>query len=121
MKFRLDRGLSMNQVTVGTSRCDVPARATAGGIVSPQNAARGGPGAGPPHPPRSRRQYSPKIVGVMSLILFLALLGGCAVGPNYKRPAVNTPDNFRFAESQGTNSFGDLPWWEGFKEIGRAH
>ena len=48
-------------------------------------------------------------------LMALALLGGCAVGPNYKRPAVNTPEEFRFAESQTTNSFGDLPWWQVFK------
>jgi multidrug efflux system outer membrane protein len=52
------------------------------------------------------------------LFLFLALLmiGGCAVGPNYKHPTVETPENFRFATGQTTNSFGDLPWWEVFKD-----
>lgn len=48
--------------------------------------------------------------------LFLALLAGCAVGPNYKRPAVQTPDGFRFAAGQTTNSLGDLPWWQVFKD-----
>ncbi len=46
----------------------------------------------------------------------LAVLAGCAVGPNYKRPAVNTPPEFRFTENQTTNSFGDLPWWQVFKD-----
>jgi outer membrane protein, multidrug efflux system len=46
----------------------------------------------------------------------LAILGGCAVGPNYKRPVVNAPDNFRFTENQTTNSLGDLPWWKVFKD-----
>src|SRR5438132_981964 len=32
--------LPMNLTSVGTSRCDVPARASAGGIVAPLNAAR---------------------------------------------------------------------------------
>jgi len=50
------------------------------------------------------------------LIGALALLGGCAVGPNYKRPVVSTPENFRFAASQTTNSLADLPWWEVFKD-----
>ena len=54
--------------------------------------------------------------GGFFLIILLALAAGCAVGPNYKRPAVNSPDNFRFAESQATNSFADLPWWEVFKD-----
>jgi multidrug efflux system outer membrane protein len=46
----------------------------------------------------------------------LAFLGGCAVGPNYKHPAMNTPDGFRFAESRTTNSLADLPWWTVFKD-----
>ena len=35
-----ERGLSMNLTSVGTSRCDVLARESAGGIVAPLNAAR---------------------------------------------------------------------------------
>lgn len=46
----------------------------------------------------------------------LLLLVGCAVGPNYKRPAVETPGQFRFATDSSTNSFGDLPWWEVFRD-----
>jgi len=46
----------------------------------------------------------------------LVLIGGCAVGPNYKHPAVDTPTDFRFSTIQTTNSFGDLPWWEVFKD-----
>jgi outer membrane protein, multidrug efflux system len=52
----------------------------------------------------------------LGLLAGLAMLVGCAVGPNYQRPAVNTPGGYRFAESQGTNSFADLPWWEVFKD-----
>jgi multidrug efflux system outer membrane protein len=55
-------------------------------------------------------------VCTLIFILLLALAGGCALGPNYKRPAVNAPENFRFALSQTTNSFADLPWWETFKD-----
>ncbi|MGA2751822.1 MAG: efflux transporter outer membrane subunit [Verrucomicrobiota bacterium] len=44
-------------------------------------------------------------------------LAGCAVGPNYKRPAVNAPVGFRDATNQvSTNSFADLPWWSVFKD-----
>lgn len=51
-----------------------------------------------------------------SLVL-IALLAGCTVGPNYKRPAVNSPDAFRRAASDtnvysGANSFADVGWWE---------
>jgi outer membrane protein, multidrug efflux system len=38
------------------------------------------------------------------------------MGPDYKRPALDTPASYRFATSQATNSFGDLPWWEVFKD-----
>jgi multidrug efflux system outer membrane protein len=53
---------------------------------------------------------------VVFTVVGLACLAGCAMGPNYKRPAVDTPGDFRFAEGGSTNSFGDLPWWEVFKD-----
>ncbi len=44
-------------------------------------------------------------------------LAGCAVGPNYSRPPVNTPAEFRSATPQNsTNSLADLPWWVVFKD-----
>lgn len=44
-------------------------------------------------------------------------LAGCAVGPNYQRPTVTTPADFRDATNQDvTNSFADLPWWGVFKD-----
>jgi multidrug efflux system outer membrane protein len=49
------------------------------------------------------------------------LLAGCAVGPNYKRPAMDSPDAFRRSAtdtnaSAGTNSFADLGWWQTFQD-----
>jgi multidrug efflux system outer membrane protein len=52
----------------------------------------------------------------LGFLVGLALLGGCAMGPKYQRPAVDTPTSYRFATDQGTNSLGDLPWWEVFKD-----
>ena len=49
-------------------------------------------------------------------LVVLAVFAGCAVGPNYKRPAVNTPAQFRFAENADTNSMADLPWWQVFQD-----
>jgi multidrug efflux system outer membrane protein len=44
-------------------------------------------------------------------------LAGCAVGPNYKRPAVNAPVSYRESTNQvPTNSLADLPWWGVFKD-----
>jgi multidrug efflux system outer membrane protein len=57
----------------------------------------------------------------LTILLTLGLLGGCAVGPNYHRPAYPVPDSFR---GQGPGiptppaeaSFGDLKWFEVFKD-----
>lgn len=44
-------------------------------------------------------------------------LAGCAVGPNYKRPAVDAPAGFRGGTNDvSTNSLADLPWWSVFKD-----
>ena len=44
----------------------------------------------------------------------ILLIGGCAVGPNYKRPGVDTPEQYRGSANGGTNSFADLGWPEVF-------
>ncbi len=51
----------------------------------------------------------------------MALLGGCAVGPNYQRPAMDAPAAYRTASSDtnapaGTNAFSDLGWWAVFQD-----
>jgi len=48
-------------------------------------------------------------------------LGGCMVGPNYHRPAVQTPTAYRdLAEPPGlqaqAESYADLPWWQVFQD-----
>jgi multidrug efflux system outer membrane protein len=53
--------------------------------------------------------------GITTLVA-LAIGAGCAVGPNYQRPAVVTPDHFRFAENPPPDSLGDLPWWKVFQD-----
>lgn len=50
--------------------------------------------------------------------LFSLTLAGCAVGPNYKRPAVDAPPTFRGAPD-GTStaaSFGDQKWPDVFQD-----
>ncbi len=54
-------------------------------------------------------------------VLLLLALGGCAVGPDYKRPSVETPAAYRRAATDTntapeTTSFADLGWWEVFKD-----
>jgi multidrug efflux system outer membrane protein len=52
-------------------------------------------------------------------ILAAILLTGCTVGPNYRRPAVQTPSTFRAPTPQVTPevaSLADLKWWQVFKD-----
>jgi multidrug efflux system outer membrane protein len=53
----------------------------------------------------------------LSLVCVALALAGCAVGPDYQRPAVNAPTGFRGATNDvSTNSLADLPWWSVFKD-----
>ena len=61
---------------------------------------------------------------VAALLLLVVLLGfacGCAVGPNYKRPAVNVPPVYRGlapedAAKSDARSLADEKWWEVFQD-----
>ncbi len=62
-----------------------------------------------------------KLRPLISVVLASSLIGGCAVGPNYRRPAVPTPPEYRDLsgnpEAQArTASFADLPWWQVFED-----
>lgn len=46
-------------------------------------------------------------------IAALALLGGCMVGPDYKRPEVPTPAAYRY-EPQSVAQTADTEWWKAF-------
>ena len=53
------------------------------------------------------------------IVLPLVLLAGCKVGPNYHRPAVQTPAAFRAPQPMPQNqaaSLADLKWFEVFKD-----
>ncbi len=53
------------------------------------------------------------------ILLSAALLTGCAVGPDYKRPAVTVPMAIRGApatEAAQTASLADRAWWEVFSD-----
>jgi multidrug efflux system outer membrane protein len=53
---------------------------------------------------------------VMALLCTVALLAGCAVGPKYKRPTVNSPSTFRGDTALDKGSFGDLDWWNVYRD-----
>ncbi len=70
------------------------------------------------------RRSRPRVAGLAALIVAafaVASVTGCMVGPNYHKPAVQTPAAFRTlaadapAQAQ-VSSYGDLPWWEVFHD-----
>src|SRR5580658_3334189 len=52
----------------------------------------------------------------IAVLCVLAIFSGCAVGPNYKRPAVDSPAIFRGDSAPATNCFGDLNWWTVYED-----
>ncbi len=62
-----------------------------------------------------------KLRPLISVILASSLISGCMVGPNYHRPAVQTPTAYRDlggnpqAKTQAA-SYADLPWWQVFQD-----
>jgi outer membrane protein, multidrug efflux system len=55
------------------------------------------------------------------LLLSASMLSGCAVGPNYHRPTVQTPTVFHGPDEPKqtdaqTTSFADLQWWQVFHD-----
>jgi len=49
------------------------------------------------------------------LLAIVLLLAGCAVGPDYKRPAVDVPQSFRFEEKEAKD-LANTAWWEQFND-----
>jgi outer membrane protein, multidrug efflux system len=50
-----------------------------------------------------------------TVLVVVGVLAGCTVGPNYKRPEVIVPADWRNSQERG-DSLGDLGWWELFKD-----
>jgi multidrug efflux system outer membrane protein len=54
-------------------------------------------------------------------VLIAVMASGCMVGPNYKRPTVQTPQTYRDLSANPqlqaqAASFADLPWWQVFQD-----
>src|SRR5437773_12116364 len=61
----------------------------------------------------------PVVLVALAVALFgSVLLGGCAaVGPNYTRPQLPTPPQYRFVDGPAeAESLADLPWFQVFKD-----
>ena len=54
---------------------------------------------------------------ILFVVCTTAALTGCLVGPNYKRPDIPSPPQFRAGETQpGPISLGDVKWFDLFKD-----
>jgi multidrug efflux system outer membrane protein len=49
---------------------------------------------------------------IISFLLIVSLLG-CMVGPNYRRPSIETPSSWRFEEKEA-REVANTKWWEQF-------
>jgi outer membrane protein, multidrug efflux system len=77
------------------------------------------------HPTRREKitvgQRMKRLAPFLFAILLMGLAGGCRVGPNYQKPAVQTPTAYRdLKESPQIQpqvaSYADLPWWQVFQD-----
>src|SRR5882672_5095464 len=51
-----------------------------------------------------------------ALACSLLIFAGCAVGPNYKRPAIVAPAGYHGANQPENVSYSDLDWWEVYND-----
>ncbi len=75
------------------------------------------------HIVKQARHRSPmkKLLSFTAALMVSGLIAGCKVGPNYKRPAVQTPTSYRdLSENPQLQaqaaSYADLPWWQVFQD-----
>src|SRR5262245_65565173 len=55
--------------------------------------------------------------GVIAMVALSLVLAGCAVGANYARPQLPTPDQYRFVEGPTqAQSLADMPWVQVFDD-----
>jgi multidrug efflux system outer membrane protein len=65
---------------------------------------------------RLRRLNGSKHSNLAIALCAVLCLAGCAVGPNYKRPVIDSPAAFR-VENQATNgAYAELSWWEVYND-----
>ena len=48
-------------------------------------------------------------------LLFGAVLAGCTVGPDYRRPDIDVPVTWRLGSSEG-EQISNVAWWDQFQD-----
>src|SRR5207253_10331956 len=60
-----------------------------------------------------------KNTALLGILAVLVLEAGCMMGPKYKRPAVNVPQEYRTPEPQlatQASSLGNEQWWQLYQD-----
>src|SRR5581483_8974682 len=86
---------------------------------SPRTTRRGGgePGPASRGARAAARDAMTRIHGLVLTAVVLGTVWRLEVGPQYKRPAVDTPEDFRGRLGPAdAASFADLPWWQVFED-----
>ncbi|MBA4419040.1 MAG: RND transporter [Syntrophus sp. (in: bacteria)] len=52
---------------------------------------------------------------IFNLLISMVVLAGCAIGPDYKRPAIDTPASWRLEEKEKMDVVNTI-WWEQFND-----
>ncbi|MDH4017971.1 MAG: efflux transporter outer membrane subunit [Xanthomonadales bacterium] len=52
---------------------------------------------------------------ILSTTLIVLILGACAVGPDYEKPELNTPEAYRFTDEQASDVV-NTQWWTQFDD-----
>jgi multidrug efflux system outer membrane protein len=53
---------------------------------------------------------------LIGLVTLACVSAGCLVGPNYKRPELESPQQFRFVEGPQAETLADVPWFTVFDD-----
>jgi multidrug efflux system outer membrane protein len=70
---------------------------------------------------KTARKRMKKLAPVLFAMLVSGVVVGCKVGPNYRRPTVQTPTEYRELKDgpqvqPQVASYADLPWWQVFQD-----
>lgn len=57
----------------------------------------------------------PRRAFLLLVVFFVLMTAGCAIGPDYRRPAIDVPQAFRF-DGEGSREVADSEWWRQFND-----
>ncbi|HWV99403.1 MAG TPA: efflux transporter outer membrane subunit [Candidatus Acidoferrum sp.] len=59
---------------------------------------------------------TPGLSNLLCMLYVVLCFTGCAVGPNYKRPVIDSPAAFRSENQSASGAYTELTWWEVYKD-----